>query len=40
MPSIIKVNNIEKRFGQNLVLKDIKMEVQKGELLTIIGTSG
>lgn len=40
MPNIIKVNNIEKKFGQNLVLKDINMEVQKGEVVTIIGSSG
>ncbi len=40
MPSIIKVNNLEKKFGQNLVLKDIKMEVEKGEVVTIIGSSG
>lgn len=40
MPSIIKVNNLEKKFGQNLVLKDINMEVRKGEVVTIIGSSG
>ncbi|QQN56909.1 amino acid ABC transporter ATP-binding protein [Anaerococcus obesiensis] len=37
---MIKVNNLEKKFGQNLVLKDINMEVQKGEVVTIIGSSG
>lgn len=40
MPNIIKVNSLEKKFGQNLVLKDINMEVQKGEVVTIIGSSG
>lgn len=40
MTNIIKVNNLEKKFGQNLVLKDINMEVQKGEVVTIIGSSG
>lgn len=40
MPNIIKVNNLEKKFGQNLVLKDINMDVQKGEVVTIIGSSG
>lgn len=40
MPNIIKVNNLEKKFGQNLVLKDINMEVKKGEVVTIIGSSG
>ncbi|MBS5988776.1 MAG: amino acid ABC transporter ATP-binding protein [Anaerococcus hydrogenalis] len=37
---MIKVNNLEKKFGQNLVLKDINIEVQKGEVVTIIGSSG
>lgn len=40
MPNIIKVNNLEKKFGENLVLKDINMEVDKGEVVTIIGSSG
>ena len=40
MASIIKVNNLEKKFGQNLVLKYINIEVQKGEVVTIIGSSG
>ena len=40
MASIIKVNNLEKKFGQNLVLKNINIEVQKGEVVTIIGSSG
>ena len=38
--SILKVNNLEKKFGDNLVLKDINMEVEKGEVVTIIGSSG
>ena len=37
---ILKVNNLEKKFGDNLVLKDINMEVEKGEVVTIIGSSG
>lgn len=40
MESIIKVENLEKKFGENLVLKDINMEVSKGEVVTIIGSSG
>lgn len=38
--SIIQVNNLEKKFGDNLVLKDINLEVNKGEVVTIIGSSG
>lgn len=30
MHNIIEVRNLEKRFGQNLVLKDINMDVKKG----------
>lgn len=38
--SILRVNNLEKKFGENLVLRDINMEVEKGEVVTIIGSSG
>lgn len=37
---IIKVIGLEKKFGDNLVLKDINMSVIKGEVVTIIGSSG
>ena len=38
--SILKVNNLEKKFGENLVLKDINFEVNKNEVVSIIGSSG
>lgn len=38
--SIIKVNNLEKRFGDNLVLKDINFAIEKNEVVSIIGSSG
>lgn len=38
--SILEVKNLEKKFGDNLVLKDINMAVNKGEVVTIIGSSG
>lgn len=38
--SIIKVNNLEKRFGDNLVLEDINFEIEKNEVVSIIGSSG
>ncbi|MDD7044916.1 MAG: amino acid ABC transporter ATP-binding protein [Peptoniphilaceae bacterium] len=40
MSEIIKIENLEKKFGDNLVLKDINMSVDEGEVVTIIGTSG
>ena len=38
--SILKVNNLEKKFGDNQVLRDINLQVEKGEVVTIIGSSG
>lgn len=40
MQEIIKVENLEKKFGDNLVLKDIDFAVSPGEVVTIIGSSG
>ncbi|MGX4644522.1 amino acid ABC transporter ATP-binding protein [Holzapfeliella sp. JNUCC 80] len=38
--SIISVRNLEKKFGNHLVLKDISLDVTPGEVVTIIGSSG
>lgn len=38
--AIIKINHLRKSFGENEVLKDISMDIQKGEVVTIIGSSG
>ena len=38
--AIIEVSHLEKRFGENLVLKDINFSVNKGEVVSIIGSSG
>lgn len=40
MSSIIQIEHLKKSFGDNLVLKDISMNVNKGEVVTIIGASG
>lgn len=40
MNSIIKVEHLKKNFGENEVLKDINLTVHKGEVVTIIGSSG
>ena len=37
---ILEMNNISKRFGSNEVLKDISFNVDKGEVVSIIGPSG
>jgi polar amino acid transport system ATP-binding protein len=38
--SLVKIENIRKRFGALEVLKDISMDVHKGEIVSIIGRSG
>ena len=38
--SIIEVKNLEKSFGDNLVLRDINFGVEKNEVVSIIGSSG
>ncbi|WKY49191.1 amino acid ABC transporter ATP-binding protein [Eubacteriaceae bacterium ES3] len=37
---MIKLENVNKYFGENHVLKDINLEVKEGEKLVIIGPSG
>ena len=37
---ILSVENLEKNFGDLQVLKDISMEVNHGEIVSIIGSSG
>lgn len=37
---ILSVENLEKSFGDLQVLKDISMEVNHGEIVSIIGSSG
>lgn len=38
--NILRMQNIEKSFGSLQVLKDINLEVNKGEVVSIIGPSG
>ena len=38
--NILKMNNIAKAFGENGVLKNVSLEVNKGEVVSIIGPSG
>ncbi|MGL5430010.1 MAG: amino acid ABC transporter ATP-binding protein [Vibrio sp.] len=37
---MISLNNIHKRFGASEVLKGIDLEIQRGEIVVIIGSSG
>ena len=38
--TLITVENVEKRFGEKVVLKDISLNVSKGEIVTILGPNG
>lgn len=37
---MLKINNLEKNYGENKVLKGITTEIKKGEVVAIIGPSG
>lgn len=38
--NILTIQHLKKSFGQHEVLKDIDLQVQRGEVMTIIGASG
>ena len=38
--TILEIKNLKKSYGQNQVLKDISITVEKGEVTSIIGSSG
>ncbi|WP_250529715.1 amino acid ABC transporter ATP-binding protein [Caballeronia sp. ATUFL_F1_KS4A] len=40
MSAIVKVGDIHKSFGSNHVLKGVSFEVNKGEMIAVIGASG
>lgn len=37
---MIEINNLSKRFGDHVVLKDISLKVDKGSVVAVIGPSG
>ena len=37
---LIRVENLSKSFGDNVVLDDISMEIHRGEVISVIGPSG
>ncbi|MDR1522278.1 MAG: amino acid ABC transporter ATP-binding protein [Streptococcaceae bacterium] len=38
--SILEIRNLQKAFGQNLILKDISLNIEVGEVISMIGSSG
>jgi polar amino acid transport system ATP-binding protein len=38
--SLLQIKNLKKSFDDNVVLKDISLNVEKGEVLCVIGPSG
>ena len=38
--SILSVTNLQKKFGNLTVLKDISFQINDGEIISIIGSSG
>ena len=38
--SIIEVKNISKIYGNKVILKNINLKINKGEFITVIGSSG
>ena len=38
--AILEVKNLKKKFGPNLVLKDVSFSLEEGQVLAIIGSSG
>ncbi len=39
-PALLKIQNVAKTFGRNVVLRDISLEIAEGEFLTVLGESG
>ena len=40
METIIQIDHLEKSFGNLQVLRDVCLDIHKGEVVTIIGSSG
>ena len=40
MTKMIEIKNLMKKYGKNIVLKDITENVNKGQVICVIGPSG
>ena len=40
METVLKCENISKKFGKRLILKDVSLELKKGDILGFIGPNG
>lgn len=40
MSSLIEVKNLSKSFGDSLILDDVSLSIEKGEIVSIVGPSG
>lgn len=40
MQPIVRIQGLQKAFGDNVVLRDINMEVERGEVVVVLGPSG
>lgn len=38
--TILSIQNVSKNFGENQILRNISLDVQKGEFITLLGSSG
>ena len=37
---IVEVKNLKKQYGDNIILKDINLYINRGEVVSLIGPSG
>ena len=38
--ALLEIKNLTKSFGENVILKNIDLQVEKGEVIVILGPSG
>jgi ABC-type transporter Mla maintaining outer membrane lipid asymmetry ATPase subunit MlaF len=39
-PAAIRIEHLEARYGENVILHDVSCEVRRGEVFAIVGGSG
>ena len=40
METLLKLENVSKRYGRETVLKDVNLELKKGEIVGLVGSNG